>query len=75
MNNYIVTITKPLNRQSKVEVLASSKQEIIDLSETQFGLGIEPFTENEIALKSELSETEQKFHYEFIDIHEKGFLY
>ena len=75
MNNYIVTITKPLNRQSKVEVLASSKQEIIQLSEAQFGLGMAPFTENEIVLKSELSETEQKFHYEFIDIHKKGFWY
>jgi hypothetical protein len=75
MKNYIVTITKALNKQSKVEVLASSKQEIIELSETQFGLGIAPFTENEIALKSGLSETEQKFHYDFIDIHEKGFWY
>ena len=75
MNNYIVTITKALNRQSKVEVLASSKQEIIELSENQFGLKIEPFTENEIALKSELSETEQEFHYEFIDIHDKAFWY
>lgn len=75
MKNYIVTITKALNKQSKVEVLASSKKEIIELSETQFELGIASFTEDEITLKSELSETEQKFHYDFIDIHEKNFWY
>lgn len=75
MKKYIVTITKALNKQSKVEVLASSKKEIIELSKTQFGLGISPFTKNQIILKSELLENEQKFYYDFIDIHEKNFCY
>lgn len=75
MKNYIITITKDLNKKTKVEVLASSKKQIIGNSKTQFGLGISKFTEKNIVLKSELPEYEKNFHYEVIDIHQSFFFF
>jgi hypothetical protein len=75
MKNYIVTITKSLGEKSKVEVEANSKKEIIEKSKTQFGLGIAPFNENDIVLKSDLQFFQQKFYYDKVNIFEPYFIY
>lgn len=75
MEKYIVTITKSLNKQEKVEVEAKSVSQILDLSETQFGLGIAPLKKSDIVLKSDLPVDQQSFYYRPINIHEEFFVY
>jgi hypothetical protein len=63
MKNYIVTITKALNKQSKVEVLATSKKQVIEILSKDFGIGIAPVNNNNIVLKSNLPNYQQSFYY------------
>ena len=67
MKNYIVKITKALDKISYVEISANSKKEIIEKSSSQFGLGIAPFTNKDITLKSE----NDKSFYKIVDINEE----
>jgi len=75
MKTYIVTITKALNKQEKVQVEANSVAQILDLSETQFGLGIATLKKSDIVLKADLTKGEQSFHYRPVNIHEEFFMY
>lgn len=75
MKHYIVTVTKSINKEEKVEVEAKSVSQIIELSETQFGAGIAPLKESDIILKSDLSTDQQGFHYRSVNIHQEFFMY
>ena len=63
MKTYIVTITKALNKQSKVLVNAKSKKEVIEILSINFGLGIAPIFNKNIQLFSSLPVNQQSFFY------------
>lgn len=63
MKIYIVTITKALGKQTKVQVNANSKKEVVQKLSSDFGLGIAPITTKNIQLFSDLSISQQSFYY------------
>ena len=64
MKTYIVTITKALGKQTKVQISANSKKEVIQNLSSDFGLGIEPITTKQVQLLSDLPIVQQSFYYE-----------
>jgi hypothetical protein len=63
MKTYIVTITKALGKQTKVQISASSKKQVIEKMSNDFGLGIAPIGAKQIQLKTDLPINEQLFYY------------
>jgi type II secretory pathway component PulF len=63
MKTYIVTITKALGKNQKVQVSASSKKEVIEKMSNDFGLGIAPVKTKDIVLLSSLPISQQSFYY------------
>jgi hypothetical protein len=64
MKNYIVTITKALNKKHKIQIQATSKKQVIERLSIHFGYGIAPINNNHIVLKTQLPVVEQSFYYE-----------
>jgi type II secretory pathway component PulF len=63
METYIVTITKALGKNQKVQVSASSKKQVIEKLSSDFGLGIAPVKTKDIVLLSSLPISQQSFYY------------
>jgi type II secretory pathway component PulF len=63
MKTYIVTITKALGKNQKVQISASSKKQVIEKLSSDFGLGIAPIGAKQIQLKTDLPINEQLFYY------------
>lgn len=63
MKTYIVTITKALGKQTKVQVNANSKKEVVEKLSSDFGLGIAPLGTKQVQLKTDFPIIEQFFYY------------
>lgn len=61
MKTYIVTITKALGKQTKVQVNANSKKEVVQKLSVDFGFGIAPINTKNVQLLSDLPTAEQSF--------------
>lgn len=63
MKTYIATLTKALGKQTKVQINANSKKEVVEKLSSDFGLGIAPITIKQVQLLSDLPISQQSFYY------------